>query len=469
MFELSFVLGYLILTVLISSYYNKKNKSIKSFLVADGKIGIIATCTLFLGDLVAGSGTIGVAATGYTTGIAGAWQNISLSLGCILLAFTTMKFYRVMFKEGKLSVAESMGHYFDERTRTVAMLITAVSYFIVYGLQPIAAAGLLAPMLGISSESAAWIISAIFIAVAVFGGLAGAAGANVLHALVIYLGMGLGALYTIKHAGGLSTMKNTLDPSYFDMAEPGIFTIIAWIGSGLNLPAASMMVNGVMGAKSAKVARSSLIVTAILLVPLGFFIVFIGMSAKASGLQIAQNTAIYEGTKAVSPYLSTLASMSIFAAIASTCPGLLMAISGTLTRDVFVKVKKNPTDKEQLYFSKIIIVIVGVASTAFGLNASSIMGNLLSAMQIRSVMAIVLVIAILWKKVDNRAAFWSLLLGGIVSAVWFFAGNPYGIEPLWPGIILAFLVEVGISIKNKNDYPKWHWLQDKYAEYGDDL
>ncbi len=56
---------------------------------------------------------------------------------------------------------------------------------------------------------------------------------------------------------------------------------------------------------------------------------------------------------------------------------------------------------------------------------------MLGAFQIRSVVGVVLLAALAWPRVNNRAAFWSMMGGGIVAAGWFFAGNPFGIAPLW--------------------------------------
>ncbi len=62
-----------------------------------------------------------------------------------------------------------------------------------------------------------------------------------------------------------------------------------------------------------------------------------------------------------------------------------------------------------------------------------ILNQMLGAFQIRSVVGVVLLAALAWPRVNSRAAFWSMMGGGIVAAGWFFAGNPFGIAPLWAG------------------------------------
>jgi SSS family solute:Na+ symporter len=72
---------------------------------------------------------------------------------------------------------------------------------------------------------------------------------------------------------------------------------------------------------------------------------------------------------------------------------------------------------------------------------------MLGAFQIRSVVGIVLVAALFWPRVTGNAAFYSMLVGGIVAAAWHFLGNPLGLQPLWPAAAacLAILVPTTLA------------------------
>lgn len=115
--------------------------------------------------------------------------------------------------------------------------------------------------------------------------------------------------------------------------------------------------------------------------------------------------------------------------------------------------------QQRLRFNRIVVIIIGIAATYLGMQSKSILSTISGAFQIRSAAAIVLIVGVHWKKVDNRSAFISLLAGGIVAAAWMFLKNPYGISPFWAGNItgLALLVILSI-ISNKG-------MAEDYREY----
>ena len=115
--------------------------------------------------------------------------------------------------------------------------------------------------------------------------------------------------------------------------------------------------------------------------------------------------------------------------IFSTAPAFLLTIGTSLARDLYKGIlKKDATPQQQLKFSKIAIVALGFGATYLGLNAASILNQVNSAFQIRAVAGLILVMGALWKKVDERSAFWSMLVGGIVAAGWYIA-NGYEESP----------------------------------------
>lgn len=98
-----------------------------------------------------------------------------------------------------------------------------------------------------------------------------------------------------------------------------------------------------------------------------------------------------------------------------------------------------------------------------GINARSILNNMLGAFQIRSIVGVVLLVALVWPRVNSRSAFWSMLCGGAVSAFWFFTGSPFGIAPLWPGTFVGIAVLIPLTLMNKEK------ISEGYQKYLDAL
>lgn len=463
--QLAIVIIYFAIILGLSMYISRKNKGIKEFLVSGGGLGVASLVPMLFSELIAGSGTVGNASTAYEVGISSVWMNWGTAIGCFFTVFTVSKFYKVMSWKGKMSVGEAIADYFDERTRMVMVFITAVVYLIIFSLQPSAAAGILSPMLGLSAKLVVWIVGILFIIIAVTGGIEGLAKVNFIHSLIMLFGMSVSCFASIRYAGGLNHVYTVMPEGTFDLFKPGLFTVIAWaFGSALNLPAGSMIAAVIFGAKDLKTANRSLVYAGIILVPFSIMIAMIGISAKAAGLLIAKNNVIYTITSAVNPVLAGFASMAILAAILSTAPVMLMLTAGTITRDLYKGyINKDATSKQQLIFTKIVVILLGLVGIAMGLNIKSILSQLLGALQIRSVAGVVIMISLMWNRVDNRAAFWSMAVGGIIAALWFFSGSPFGIEPIWPSCFVGILILVVLTLTSKEKIYSGH-LRYKESE-----
>jgi len=81
-----------------------------------------------------------------------------------------------------------------------------------------------------------------------------------------------------------------------------------------------------------------------------------------------------------------------------------------------------------------------------GKNAPSILGQLTGATQIKSIASILLLISLRWKRVGKNGAFYSLLSGSLTAIIWHIAGNPYGVQPLWPALLLSMAVLLAFTL-----------------------
>ena len=456
--------SYLLLTIGIGFYLSRSNKNTEDFFVAKKGLGLGLIIPLLFSELVAGAGTIGNAEMAFRTGLSSVWAQWGMVIGCLLYVLLVSKFYWVMGDKLKaMSVPEAFGHYFDEKTRMAAMVMIALAYGLIYSTQPISAAAILAPMFKTSTTSMAWIVGIIVVIITMSGGLKGAAYMSVIHSFVMYFGMFITLFFVVKYIGGYQIMRENLPHEMFNLVKPGIMTVIAWVlGTAFSFLTASTVVAVTFGANSLKVAKRGIVIGALLIVPFALAPAYIGLAAKATLPDLIAKNAFFTIAAKAGDEIAGIASMGVVAAILSTAPVVLLITVTTLTRDLFKGIiKPTATDSEQMMFSRIAIAVIGLGGTYFGLQSTSILGQLLGALQIRSVAGIVLVIALAWPKVNSRAAFYSIIFGGGLAAVWHFSGNPYGLEPLWPSLILGIPVLIILTLLSKNT------ISPEYKNYMD--
>lgn len=458
------MIGYLLLTIGVGVFLSKSNKNTGDFFVAKKGLGIGLIVPLLFAELIAGAGTIGNAEMAFRSGLSSVWAQWGMAIGCILFVIFVSRFYWIMGdRYGVMSVPEAFGKRFDERTRLAIMIIIALTYSLIYSTQPVSAAAILAPMFNVSVDTVAWFVAVVIIIITITGGMKGAAYLSIIHSFVMYFGMFVTAFVVLRYVGGMEVLKTELPPAMFNVFEPGLFTVVAWVlGTAFSFFTASTVVAVTFGAKSLKSANQGIIFGALLIVPFAIAPAMIGLAAKAHMADILPKNSLFAMASSVSSEMAGIASMGVIAAILSTAPVMLLITVTTLTRDLYKGlIKPTATDKEQMWFSQILIVIIGLAGAYFGLQSTSILGQLLGALQIRSIAGVVLVISLLWPRVSNAAVFYSIISGGALAAVWHFRGSPYGIEPLWPSLLVGIPILVIMTIISKN---KTSTAYQNYAE-----
>lgn len=452
MLEFLVVVAYIVITTGVGLYLSNRAKArqnLDSFFLGKKNLGPVLICFLMFGEMVAGSSTVGSATTAFGSGMSSVWTNWGQALGVFVFVFTVSKFYRVASHNGAYSVPEAFEFRFDRRTRMVVMVIVMVVYSIMYAMQPRAAAAVLAPMINIDLTLMTWIMALIFTVQALVG-LKGIAAMNIVHASFLYIGCVVVAVLAYVNVGSLDVVRETLGREFLSFTQPSLQSVIGTAaGSLFGFILSSTLVANVYSAKSKKAANTGVLFAAVLVIIFALFPAFVGVAGKVLFPDAAAGTILYTVADSFGPFVGGLASMAIIAAVFSTAPAFLLTLSTTLTRDFYVTiVNKDATEQQQLRFSKLAIVGIALVATFLGTKAASILSQINGAFQIRSVAGLVLIISCYWKKVDKRAAFWAILCGGIVAAVWHFVGHPFGIAPFWPGNAVGLVILIVLTLIN---------------------
>lgn len=442
---------YMAITIGISLYFRKRNSDSKGFMTAKGELGVILVIPLLFSELIAGAGTIGNAQKSYHMGFSSVWADWGLAIGVILFVLLALKFYKGMNKEkGVISVPEAYKYMFDEKCRIVMLFVIVITYMILFSNQPAAVGAIIGPLFGVNETVVAWVAAAIFILVTLSGGMKGIAFMNVLHAVIMMVGMVIISYKSVHYAGGMDVLHAVLPETYFSFMQPNVPTTIAnGLGTAISMLAAATAVTVSFTAKDLRTARLGMPIAALIVAPFALCPSLVGMCAKVVLPDIDPSTALFSMAHQLGGIYSGVTSMAIIAAIWSTAPVLLMIASTTLTRDFYKKIKPEATDAQELRASRLCVVLVGVVGTILGLSADSFLDQMYGAFQIRSIVAITLLVALFWPRVSTRAAFWSMLLGGVTAAVWFFAGNPMGISCFWPGAVICLAILVILTLMSR--------------------
>lgn len=477
--EFAIMLVYLIGTSLISYFaYLKQKKKLdtEGFMVEKKQMGVFTIVCAQLGVALGGGSTVGVVADVHSMGVSGAWLLYSLTAVHLVFALFTCRFlYALNRKYGIITVPGAFLQRYDNKVRVAVAVTLAIYYLLAFSLQPLSAAALLSPILGIGYKTVAWIVGFIFIIVVILGGLKGIAWMNIVHSVVMLVGMGLLFTLSVNHVGGIAGILSSSDlpETFFKFNQP---TTMAVLGSFLAIIFGNMFnslsATLTFGAKSAKTARTGILICVCLMVFMTLFPVGIGLAAKiALPPDIVSNSAFTSMTQIFGTGVTAFCGMAIIAAIFSSGPSDLLVSSNMLTKDLFLNIKPGATDKQQLLFTRLAIVVLGILSLALATGAQTILSNMWGAFQITAVPGIVMVVGLLWKRVDSRAAFWTIVFGSSTAAIWHFSGQPFGISPFWASMAVSFIILIPLTLlsKEKEDpgYDRYKTAMKELKEAGE--
>lgn len=453
MITFTMVLAYLAATLVVGVLMKRRageDKTIRNFFVANGKMPLFAVSTMLFADLIAASTTTGTAGTGYSTGFAALWGIWGSSFGCILFSVCFCEFFFEIRETGAITGPEAFGVRFNQKVRYLVLVFTLIPLFIVFSTQVTAASLYLSSMLGVPDSVSTVVVALLFLAMSLLG-ITGVSEMNKVNAFVIFFGLSFAALICLNHVGGPKALVDSLPASYFDPFAKGVPTVVAqFVGGALGFSISVTSINIGYCAKSVRVAKQSHAIVAVASALFAFAPTTIGLCAAVSFGDIRPDGALYEMTSFVSPELAGLAVMAVFAAIFSTGPWFLLATAKLVVKELYIPIQaargKEVSDATSLRMSRATIVVALVlAVLASGTNVS-LLNSLMSASQIKSMAVVLLLFGIYWKRTSNAAGFAGLLIGGTICTAWYVMGNPFGVQPFWPGLVSSTLIIVGGSL-----------------------
>jgi Na+/proline symporter len=193
----------------------------------------------------------------------------------------------------------------------------------------------------------------------------------------------------------------------------------AWMAIGFGSIPAQDYLQRTCAAKNENIAVKSTYVAAFLYITFGVLAPFIGMAAySAIGPEIAgdetQFVLISMGMKYLPPILTALFVAALASALMSTSDSSMLAGATIFTENIVKVIKPDISDKQQLLFTRLALLISGVLSLAIALWAETIYElAVLANTCILVGMVAPYVIGMYWKKANHIGALTSFFSGSI--------------------------------------------------------
>ena len=458
---------YMALTIVLGLVVSKRKaakqakQSNEDFLMAGKSLGpLVLAGTLFAAN-TGGASTTGIATNVYSYGISACWYVIAAGIGFVLVSFIAPYFRKAQAS----TVPQIIGKRYGKASHIFTAFTSIAALFMATGAQIIATASIINVVTGLDFRTAAIVITIVVIIYTMIGGFQSVAAANLMHVIVITVGMAVAMFVMLGNqqvggfAGLLAKAKTVTDSTgasldLLSMTKIGIPTVIGYIAMYfMTFPTGQEIVQTYCSAKDGKSAKFGSLIAGILSAVYAIVPAIIGLMAYvcidgyASG---PQKNALADATMNFAPaVVAGIVLAAVVAATMSSASGNMIGTATMFTNDVFRPYINGgkQDDAKEIWISRVVMVIVGGVGLIVALTASNIISVMMGAFALRSAGPFAAFICgLFYKNVTQRAGFISIVSGTIVAAIWIYGlHTPWGLSAMVPGGIVALIVIFVVS------------------------
>jgi len=381
---------------------------------------------MLTGLAIGGASTVGTAQMAFESGLPAGWYNVAWGFGALLMGiFGASQWRRI----GISTVPEMLGKYYTASSRVLGVILQFMIIMTVTCLQFVAGGALLSAMLPdyFSLFSGMLLTAIVFVGIALVGGFWAGGLSNVLNVMIIWIGITVGMMACWSLAGGteviISRLPRELD--YFNLVQGlGWGVLLGWF---IVMATMTFTMQGVvqvsLAARSPGHAKWGFLTAVILMAPLGFFSAYMGIAAKSLYPDIASVKALPTIIMNTNPIVAGLTLSGLWAADISTGVALLISSATLIEKDIYEWFMENrglivPRERA-LRLSRYLVLIIGMIGFYMAVKAASILNTLLIGLTLCTPFTIIfLFTTFLPGFCKKAAAFWTILVGGLIVVLW---------------------------------------------------
>lgn len=394
--DLSIFVFYILGMLAVGAWFMRKNKGGEDYFVGGRKMGSFHIGLSVVATDVGGGFSIGLGGLGFAMGVSGSWMLFTGLLGAWLSAVLLIpQLKRNPVFDRAFTFPDFFQHHFGAKVAFLAGIISTIGYIGFTSSQILAGAKLASStFVGLSAESALWVMGIIAVAYTVMGGLKAVIYTDTIQWTILMLGLCLvGIPICYDAVGGWAAIVASLKPSMLDLSHIHWTLALKWVVSIVPIWFVGMtLYQRIYACGDERTAKRAWFIAGLFEWPVMAFLgVSLGLLARVAaeqgliaqfanmdlnavdaeiGLPLLLRTVLPVG-------LMGLMMSAYFSAILSTADSCLMAASGNLVSDIIGHfVSLDPNKRSFLRLSQLCTLVLG----ALALVLASLMTNVLDLM-----------------------------------------------------------------------------------------
>ena len=482
---------YMAAVILIGVYFSKKaNKSSDDYFLGGRTLGPWVTAMSAEASDMSGWLLMGLPGVAYATGLADAfWTAIGLAIGTYvnwLLVSKRLRRYSVR-ANNSVTLPDFFSNRFHEKKpviMTIASLFILV-FFTVYAASCFVTCGKLFSQLFGLSYVGMMIVGAVFVlAYTLLGGFLAESASDFMQAIVMIIALVVMVIVGVVVAGGFgSVIENAKSmPGYLEFfqmhvdgeAKPyGFLNVVSMLAWGLGYFGMPQVLLRFMAIRKENELRRSRIIATVWVVISLAVAVFIGIVGNALNSINAinmngtssENVFIVMTTSLIPALLAGLIMAGILAATISSSDSYLLIAASAFAKNIFKGIfKKNASDKQVMWSSRIVLLVIAVIAMLFALDENSVIFEIVSFAWagFGATFGPLMLFSLFWNRTTKEGAIAGMVAGAGMVFLWKLVistlGGGWAIYELLPAFIFSSIVIVVVSLLTKK--PSAEILQD---------
>jgi SSS family solute:Na+ symporter len=374
------LLACLAFLLLIGLSARRPGESRDAFFVAGRRGSVRGIAGSLLATVVGGSATIGVAGLVYSRGLTGVWWSLVGSIGLTVLGLALVPRIRAFNVYTLPGLVERL---YGRRMSVAAALLIVVAWTGVVSGQIVAAARVLTAI-GTGSP-ALWmaLFTGVLVLYAVVGGQRAIIRTDQVQAVMIILGLSLGAAALLSGGGGIGIVAEGLPAGSLSFPVSASF---GWadLGTMLVLVGSVYLVGPdiytrVFSSRDIATARRAALWAAALTVPVAFLVAFMGLVARALAPGIVAEEAIpWLVAHALPSGAASILLVGLVAALMSSADSTLLGQGVVLADDVLAHIWLVD-DRRAVLLARVCTAALGLLSLLLALSFRGVIASLMFA------------------------------------------------------------------------------------------
>jgi SSS family transporter len=463
----SVLAAYLLMLVAMGLWMGKRTRSAEDFYIGGRQVGPWVTAFSFVAAYFSSVVIVGGGAFGYRFGMSTLWiAATNVLVGCTLVWIVLgRRLWQFTKRLDTMTIPGFIGRRYGAREAEVISALIIFIFMIVYNVSVLVGMGrIMEGLMGLPYSTGVLVAGLIILVYVSIGGYLAVVWTSFVQAWIMIFGLLLLTFATLNAVGGF-TVANVelakLDPGFVE--TPGV-----WGWGGL-VSFALIVSLGVWGMPQLLVRFYSMKSTRVL--RLGTILATLGgamavlpyMTGAMSRLVLPPLTgsevdlAIPMLTeKVLNPWGGAIFLAGVMAAGMSTFASVLIIVSGAIVEDLRPGGEmRGAPDRggrsRAVLYGRLASLAAGLVSLAIAYRPPGLV-LVITAFAwavIASACLWPVVLGVYWKRGTRAGATSSMIVGSAVALGWMIAGRPFGVHGFIPGVLVALVVFVLVSLATK--------------------